>query len=244
MMRCLLRSCLCSLFSDSDDFAPSPDVDTLDIKNNCSYRVAPVIAPGQGSPALSFNPVELKGYEYLLGIPMPHGWSGRIWGRTDCSTDGTGKFTCATGDCGSGRLECDGGGGGGPAPAATVAEFALGGKGGTDTYDISLADGYNLPMLVAPYDTSHGGGGQCAPTQCVVDLNSACPADQQVNASGRVVACRPSGNSGSLKNACPTAKSYAVVDAASASTSFSCAVVNNTYTVTFCPDNSEFDPKY
>jgi nitrogen fixation protein FixH len=47
-----------------------------------------------------------------------------------------------------------------------------------------------------------------------------------------------------LKNACPTAKSYAVVDAASASTSFSCAVVNNTYTVTFCPDNSEFDPKY
>jgi hypothetical protein len=139
-------------------------VDTLDIKNNCSYRVAPVIAPGQGSPALSFNPVELKGYEYLLGIPMPHGWSGRIWGRTDCSTDGTGKFTCATGDCGSGRLECDGGGE--PAPAATVVEFALGGKGGTDTYDISLADGYNLPMLVAPYDTSHGGGGQCAPTQC------------------------------------------------------------------------------
>jgi len=218
-------------------------VDTLDIKNNCSYRVAPVIAPRQGSPPLSFTPVELKGYEYLLGIPMPHGWSGRIWGRTDCSTDGNGKFTCATGDCGSGHLECDGSGGGGPAPAAMVAEFALGVKGGTDTYDISLADGYNLPMLVAPYDTSHGGG-QCAPTQCVVDLNSACPADQQVNASGRVVACRPSENSGSLKNACPTAKSYADVDAASASTSFSCAVVNNTYTVTFCPDNSEFDPKY
>ncbi|CAD6263201.1 unnamed protein product [Miscanthus lutarioriparius] len=184
--------------SASDDFAPSTDVDTKTTAPTGWRR---------------FTPAELKGYEYVLGIPMPHGWSGRIWGRTDCSTDGNGKFTCATGDCGSGRLECDGGGGGGPAPAATVAEFALGVKGGTDTYDISLADGYNLPMLVAPYDTSHGGG-------------------------------QPLGNAGSLQNACPTAKSYAVVDAASASTSFSCAVVNNTYTVTFCPDNSEFDPKY
>ncbi|XP_066347458.1 thaumatin-like protein 1 [Miscanthus floridulus] len=105
--------------SASDDFASSTDVDTLDIKNNCTYRVAPVIAPGQGSPPLSFTPAELKGYEYVLGIPMPHGWSDRIWGRTDCSTDGNGKFTCAmVGDCGSGRLECDGGGGGGPAPAS------------------------------------------------------------------------------------------------------------------------------
>ncbi|KAJ1271722.1 hypothetical protein BS78_06G147900 [Paspalum vaginatum] len=232
--RSLLALLLVLTVSASDDFAPSPNADTLNIKNNCTFRVAPVISPRKGSPALGFTAVELRGYEYALGIPMPHGWSGRIWGRTDCSTDGNGKFTCATGDCGSGRLECGGGGGGGgggPAMAATVAEFALGGKGGRDAYGISLADGYNLPMHVSPYEfgTSQGGR-QCAPARCAVDLDAACPADQQVKApGGRVVACKPSGDSGPLKNACATAKSL------------SCAVVDNTYTVTFCPDNSEFD---
>jgi len=222
---------------DSDDFAPSLEEqrhDILNIKNNCSFSVAPVIAPKPGSSPLDFTPYQFMGYEYLENIALPHRWSGLIWARTDCSTDGSGKFTCATGDCGSGRLGCDRDAR--PAPAATVAVLALGGKGGTDTYHVSVADGYNVPVLVTPYDTSHGG--QCAPTQCVVDLDSACPADQQVKASdGRVVACKPSGNSGSSNIACTTANTNGP-----ASGSSSCAVVDNSYTVTFCPDNSEFDP--
>ncbi|XP_066347795.1 thaumatin-like protein 1 [Miscanthus floridulus] len=192
---------------DSDDFAASADEqhDILNIKNNCSFSVAPVIAPKPGSSPLDFTPYQFMGYDYLENIALPHRWSGLIWDRTDCSTDGSGKFTCATGDCGSGRLGCDRGAR--PAPAATVAVLALGGKGGTDTYHISVADG-------------------------------ACPADQQMKASdGRVVACKPSVNSGPSNIACTTANTNGP-----ASSSSSCAVVDNSYTVTFCPDNSEFEP--
>ncbi|KAF8704249.1 hypothetical protein HU200_031747 [Digitaria exilis] len=199
--------------SNSGDFDPPPKADTLNIKN-----------PKPGSQPLSFTPVELKAYEYTLGIPLPHGWSGRIWGRTDCSTDAGGNFTCATGDCGSGNLEYQSGE---PSPAATVAEFALGKNGGgADAYGVSLADGYNLPLLVTPYYTNQTGGGRCAPATCAVDdLDGACPPDQQVKVSGRVVGCK-AGSSVSLQKACPEAKG---------SGSFSCAVVDNTYTVTFCP---------
>ncbi|KAL0423841.1 UNVERIFIED_CONTAM: PR5-like receptor kinase [Sesamum radiatum] len=66
-----------------------------------------------------------------------------MWGRTLCSQDSTtGKFTCVTGDCGSGALEC---GGGGAAPPATLAEFTLNGADGLDFYDVSLVDGYICP---------------------------------------------------------------------------------------------------
>lgn len=51
---------------------------------------------------------------------------------------------CATGDCG-GRIECNGAGG---VPPATLAEFQFDGHGGLDYYDVSLVDGYNLPMAI------------------------------------------------------------------------------------------------
>ncbi|KAF2295617.1 hypothetical protein GH714_033311 [Hevea brasiliensis] len=66
---------------------------------------------------------------------------GLMWGRTFCSEDSTGKFSCLTGDCGSGKLECSGGG---AAPPATLAEFKLDGYGGIDYFDVSLVHGYNL----------------------------------------------------------------------------------------------------
>lgn len=41
-------------------------------------------------------------------------------------------------------------GGAGGKPPATLAEFQLAGFGGKDFYDISLVDGYNLPMRITP----------------------------------------------------------------------------------------------
>jgi hypothetical protein len=32
----------------------------------------------------------------------------------------------------------------------TLAQFTLDGSGGVDLYDVSLVDGYNLPMIVVP----------------------------------------------------------------------------------------------
>ncbi|XP_039834545.1 thaumatin-like protein 1 [Panicum virgatum] len=74
------------------------------------------------------------------------------------------------GDCGSGDLECHGGG---AATPATLAKFMPDGSGGPDFFDVSLMDGYNLPMA--------GAAG------CTVELNAACPTYLRV---GGGVVCR------------------------------------------------------
>jgi Thaumatin family len=148
---------------------------TFTITNNCGYTVWPGVLSGAGTAALSTTGFALSQGESQT-LDAPTNWSGRMWGRTLCTTDSTGKFTCGTGDCGSGKMECLGGG---AAPPATLAEFTLDGSGGMDFYDVSLVDGYNVPMLVVPQGGS--GAGNCTATGCLVDLNSACPTDLKVN---------------------------------------------------------------
>ncbi|KAL6652457.1 hypothetical protein ACP70R_011382 [Stipagrostis hirtigluma subsp. patula] len=191
------------------------------IDNMCNYKVWPANLAGAGSPGLDFKGVALEPRRLnRILLPVPHGWSGRIWGRTLCPSDATGKFTCVTGDCGTGRLDCAGGSG--PTPPATVAEFTMDGKGGKDSYDVSLVDGFNLPMRVLP----HGG---CPVSGCAADLNAACPADQQVTSAGGVVACKASAGSRFFKKACPGAKS------SGADNALGCAGEDDGYTITFCP---------
>jgi hypothetical protein len=86
------------------------------------------------------------------GFVLPPGTSRAVpalsgWSRTGCGQDVSGKVVCATGDCGSGSLECNGQN---AATPATLAEFTLASAGGNDFYDVSLVDGYNLPILVEP----------------------------------------------------------------------------------------------
>uniref|UniRef100_A0A0E0LX23 Thaumatin-like protein n=1 Tax=Oryza punctata TaxID=4537 RepID=A0A0E0LX23_ORYPU len=225
------------------------------ITNNCEYTVWPGILSSAGSAGMdSTGFVLAPGQSRTMSVPT--GWSGRFWGRTLCSTDDAGKFTCVTGDCGSGRQECAGGG---AAPPATLAEFTMDGSGGMDFYDVSLVDGYNLPILVAPQGAA--AGGNCAPTGCMVDLNGACPAELRVapaSASAGVACksaceafgsaqyccsgeygnpntCRPSEYSQFFKNACPRAYSYAYDDATS---TFTCAGGDTAYAITFCPSTT------
>ncbi|CAL1377895.1 unnamed protein product [Linum trigynum] len=40
----------------------------------------------------------------------PTGWSDRFWGQTGCDFDNSGRGSCATADCGSGQIECNGAG--------------------------------------------------------------------------------------------------------------------------------------
>ncbi|KAK5166619.1 uncharacterized protein LTR77_008162 [Saxophila tyrrhenica] len=76
-------------------------------------------------------------------------WQGRVWARTNCSFDDSGQAqggsgsACSTGDCG-GALGCQIAG----APPATLAEFTLHGGMDQTYYDISLVDGYNLPLAI------------------------------------------------------------------------------------------------
>jgi len=77
-----------------------------------------------------------------------------------------------TGDCG-GVLNCNGAGGD---PPATLAEITLDGANGDDFYDISLVDGYNLPIAMVP----SGGTGTCGAPGCTSNLNTNCPSALQV----------------------------------------------------------------
>lgn len=227
---------------------------TFTFINKCSYTVWPGILSSAGVPQPSTTGFALlSGQSNALSVPAT--WSGRMWGRTLCSEDPTtGKFTCLTGDCGSGAVQCSGAG---AIPPATLAEFTLDGAGGLDFYDVSLVDGYNLPMSVAP---KNGKAGNCTVTGCATDLNGPCPLELTVIGSGgsggggHCIACKSaceafgdpryccSGAYGSpntckptiyselFKSACPRAYSYAYDDATS---TFTCASAD--YTITFCP---------
>ncbi|CAL9240801.1 unnamed protein product [Arabidopsis halleri] len=220
--------------------------------NKCEYTVWPGLLSNAGVPPLPTTGFVLqKGEERTINAPTS--WGGRFWGRTQCSTDTDGKFTCLTGDCGSGTIECSGSG---AAPPATLAEFTLDGSNGLDFYDVSLVDGYNVPMLVAPQG---GSGLNCSSTGCVVDLNGSCPSELKVTsldgggklsmgcksaceafrtpeyccsgAYGTPDTCKPSSYSLMFKTACPRAYSYAYDDQSS---TFTCAKSPN-YVITFCP---------
>ncbi|KAF2312402.1 hypothetical protein GH714_034567 [Hevea brasiliensis] len=226
---------------------------TFTFTNKCSYQVWPGILSNAGTPQLPTTGFALQPGESNT-IPVPTSWSGRLWGRTLCTQDAnTGKFTCLTGDCGSSTIQCSGNG---AAPPATLAEFTLNGADGLDFYDVSLVDGYNLPMLIEPQG---GTGGNCTMTGCGASLNNACPSELKVmdSENGESVACKSacdafgdpqyccsgayanpntckaSSYSEFFKNACPRAYSYAYDDGTS---TFTCAGAN--YAITFCPSPS------
>jgi len=114
-------------------------------------------------------------------------WRGRIWGRTGC--DASGK--CQSGDCG-GRLKCNGLSGASP---ATLAEFNFELKpeaGNLEYYDVSLVDGYNLPMIVRPtsgHDSNGGGPYDCTPIDCFPPLDQ-CPSElAKTSENGQITGC-------------------------------------------------------
>lgn len=221
---------------------------TFTFKNRCDYMVWPGILSSAGSTPLDSTGFELSPGDSLSFQASP-GWSGRFWGRTGCNFDASGQGSCVTGDCGSNQISCNGAG---ATPPATLAEFTIGSGSGSgsnpqDFYDVSLVDGYNLPMAV---DAS-GGMGACGTTGCVTDLNRMCPnelraGDGQACKSaceafgnpeyccsgsfGSPDTCRPSVYSEMFKSACPRSYSYAYDDATS---TFTCTGAD--YTITFCP---------
>ncbi|KAI3756448.1 hypothetical protein L1987_56268 [Smallanthus sonchifolius] len=95
----------------------------------------------------------------------------RIWGRTGCHFDANGRGSCETGDC-NGLLDCRGYG---KAPN-TLAEFALNQYANLDFVDISLVDGFNIPMEFSPV------GASCKTMRCAANLNVQCP--QPLRAQG------------------------------------------------------------
>ncbi|KAK8682359.1 hypothetical protein V6N13_054748 [Hibiscus sabdariffa] len=136
---------------------------TFTVTNNCPYTIWPGTLAGSGTPQLASTGFQLDAGESVTIPSVPAGWSGRIWGRTGCSFDATGVGSCQTGDCG-GKLECDGIG---ATPPASLFEITFGVGNQQDFYDVSIVDGYNLPLVAAP----RGVYGACNATGCAYDLN-------------------------------------------------------------------------
>ncbi|CAM9205107.1 unnamed protein product [Phaeothamnion confervicola] len=130
-----------------------------------------------------------------ITLTVPDKWSGRLWGRTGCKPDASGGIQCETGACGS-RMACDGLSGGTPATLAEIT-FDAGAQGNLDFYDISLVDGYNLPISMTPLAGTYvppaaGATYDCARAGCSTDLIPTCP--NELKFFGRdgktVVGCR------------------------------------------------------
>ncbi|CAN0892490.1 Pathogenesis-related thaumatin-like protein 3.5 [Linum grandiflorum] len=213
------------------------------IINDCQETIWPAVTPGDNFNGGGFP---LKPHQSIV-FTAPVGWSGRIWGRTGCNFDKDGNGTCQTGSCGS-SLKCKASG----KPPASLAEFSL---ASIDYYDVSLVDGFNLPMVVTPIN----GRGNCSVTGCDGDLRPSCPSELSVKGGGgKVVGCRsacdvfdtdeyccrgvygnpvvcqPTYYSKKFKDACPTAYSYAYDDPTSI---FTCSGTD--YVVTFCSSRKQ-----
>ncbi|EXB75913.1 hypothetical protein L484_022590 [Morus notabilis] len=218
------------------------------IKSNCPRTIWPATLTGDNKAQLSTTGFKLsKGQSRSVVLPAP--WSGRFWARTRCSTDASGKFTCITGDCGSGKVECNGKSG---APPATLVEITIAKNSGQDFYDVSNVDGFNVPVSVVP----QGGTGDCKKSSCPTNsINTDCQAKFQVkdgsevvgcksactvfntdryccrNAYGTAKTCPPTDYSRFFEKRCPLAYSYAYDDKNSTFTCFS----RPDYLITFCP---------
>ncbi|WCJ28330.1 Pathogenesis-related thaumatin superfamily protein [Euphorbia peplus] len=160
----------------------SSGAEQLIIVNNCNESIWPGVLGGAGHPTFKDGGFHLGSGEEVV-VDLPDKWSGRLWGRQGCSFDNSGKGSCDTGDC-SGFLRCNGMGG---APPATVVEMTLGSAASPlHFYDVSLVDGFNLPVSMAPV----GGGVGCGVASCDVDVNICCPSALELRKNGRVVGCK------------------------------------------------------
>ncbi|TQD91332.1 hypothetical protein C1H46_023083 [Malus baccata] len=142
-----------------------------------------------------------------------------ICGRTGCNFDKNGNGSCETGSCGS-TLQCVASG----KPPATLAEFT---SAALDFYDVSLVDGFNLPLVVTPLNAVKANGNKvgCRSACDVFDTDEYCCRGRYGNAA----VCKPTYYSKKFKEACPTAYSYAYDDPSSI---FTCSGTD--YVVAFC----------
>ncbi|PIN14171.1 hypothetical protein CDL12_13201 [Handroanthus impetiginosus] len=180
------------------------DAARFDIRNNCSFTVWIGVIPIGGH---RLGPGRTWPIEVAAGTK-----GGRIWPRTGCLFESTGRGRCETGDC-NGLLHCRDYG----APPVTLAEYALNQFNNLDFFDISLVYGFNVPI-----EFSSDSGNCTRGIMCTEDINGQCPS--QLRAPGGCnnpctvfktdEYCCNSGNCGPteyskfFKQLCPDAYSY------------------------------------
>ncbi|KAL3499378.1 hypothetical protein ACH5RR_038471 [Cinchona calisaya] len=185
---------------------------TFEIQNNCPYTVWAAAVPGGGQRLDT-------GLTWTLDVSTSSN-PGRIWARTNCTFNVTGTSSCQTGDCG-GVLRCTAYG----TPPNTLVEYAFY-KNNIDFLDISLVDGFNLPI-----ELSRPSSGCTGVISCTADINGECPVKLRApggcnnpctvfktnkyccdSLGGN---CEPTNYSRFFKDRCPDAYSYANDDKSS-----------------------------
>ncbi|KAI9680437.1 MAG: hypothetical protein M1822_007195 [Bathelium mastoideum] len=124
----------------------------LIVTNWCAETIYPGITTQGGTSGPSQTGFELQPGN-TQNMTVSADWQGRVWGRTNCSFNSQGNgpanggnggwSACQTGDCNA-QVSCSGAG----AVPVTLAEFTMDGGDGKTYYDISLVDGYNLPIAI------------------------------------------------------------------------------------------------
>ncbi|KAM0852545.1 hypothetical protein ACQ4PT_051685 [Festuca glaucescens] len=169
---------------------------------------------------------------------------GRVWARTGCSFDRKGNWSCQTGDCG-GLLACKSDG----TPPFTSADFSLNQYDNNSFFDISLYQGFNVPMEFLPIQVKGrpmcSKGPRCAAnimSQCPSELkapggcNSACTVFQKQQDYYKYCCygnyCESNKYSAFFMRMCPEALSYS--SNAPTDTAFSCPFGTN-YQLILCP---------
>ncbi|GAB7345316.1 hypothetical protein MBLNU457_3671t1 [Dothideomycetes sp. NU457] len=139
----------------------------LVVTNRCQETIYPGIVTQGGTGPSS------GGFQLTPGSSrnqtVSNNWQGRVWGRTNCSfnNQGTaqgGGSACSTGDCG-GTVNCQATG----QTPVTLAEFTLDGGNSQTFYDISIVDGYNLPMAIVAIGSSNLPANEMNPS-CVASV--------------------------------------------------------------------------
>ncbi|XVF76344.1 hypothetical protein PTKIN_Ptkin13bG0259000 [Pterospermum kingtungense] len=219
---------------------------TFNFDNRCSFTVWLSASPsiGDGDPERAPGTLEI--------FSMPDPWTGSIWLRTKCSYDASlTNFTCETGDCGSGLVQCES-----PPPKPPVTLLNFGINQNVVTYEVNLNHGFNVPVRIQPVGGSLvGGSGACPVVDCIKDLKDVCPStlvaqnpngvyvgcnspcdalkDPKYCCTGEFAgqACQPNEYSKSFKQVCQLAHTY---PGDNNPPIYKCSGATS-YDVTFCP---------
>ncbi|XP_022144750.1 thaumatin-like protein 1b [Momordica charantia] len=210
--------------------------------NQCPYSIWLAANPSIGDADPESPPDTLEVFT------MPDTWTGSIWARTKCSNDPSFKFSCETGDCGSGNIICDSSP---PALPVTLLNFAI--NQSVVHYELSLKHGFNIQVRIQP-DGGHlvdGGSGPCPVVDCIQNIGNVCPASLvATNKDGAYVgcysacdalkspeyccnspSCQPDQYSKTFKNSCALAHTY---PGDNSPPTYGCTGFN-TINVIFCP---------
>ncbi|KZS95194.1 Osmotin, thaumatin-like protein [Sistotremastrum niveocremeum HHB9708] len=178
---------------------------TFTVYNGCPFTIWPAMFTDlNAGTAVPNHATGWQANAYTsVSFTVPDNWTaGRIWARRNCNfATNPGPNSCLDGGC-NGGLQCDPHTGTG-VPPASLAEWSLSTADGNDYYDVSLVDGYNLPIAI----TNNVG---CPLANCPVDLGPNCPTPLKgpFDSTGFPVGCKSacdanlSGNPSNSPNCC------------------------------------------